>query len=261
MKHRGIRGETQRRYKNWIRDLYKAKGPGAPFTLREMMQACGTDFDGRQDYQAAAEFMMKMRRDFAIVMMGFFGGEDYDKYKAAGLSNEEMFRKLIEAALSENVYPVWADLHDEYRYKLFGMASFVELTKIRARSIVKELERKAEVMRLAFRELPELRDLYAVRPALSSDGVILQLPSGMECPDCGEHFGDPVGFVHHYNENHGGAGVGTTGPPPPAAPSGCPDCGGALSQMERGDWKCQDCKTVFDKDKIAGIEPVAGKRA
>ena len=40
----GIRGAVQRKYKNWIRDLYRKSGPGTPFTLRQMMDDCGTDF-------------------------------------------------------------------------------------------------------------------------------------------------------------------------------------------------------------------------
>jgi len=245
----GIRGETQRKYKNWIRELYNTQGPGTPFSMREMMEACEKDFDGKKDYGTAEVFMMKMRKDFATVMQMYFSGDDYDKHKAAGLSNEEMFRKLIEAALSVDVYPVWADPEEDHKYKLFEMASFVYLMELRARSIVKEVERKAEIMALAFSKLPELRDFYA-RPALKGDGVLLELPPGIECPACGEHCGDPVGFVRHYNANH----PDLTGVPPKAddgaPPTSCPDCGGSLGEMERGDYICRECKAIFDRDKF-----------
>lgn len=260
MKQRGIKGETQRKYKNWIRQLYETQGPGTPFTLREMMEACGKDFDGKRDYHAAARFMMKMRRDFATVMQMFFASDDYDKYKAAKLKDPEMFRKLIDAALSVDVYPVWADPEGQHKYKLFVMASFVYLMEVRARSIVKEVERKAEVMALAFSKMPELREFYA-RPVLKGDGVLVQLPPSVECPVCGEHFSDPVSFVRHYNEKHpDGAAAPPAGLPPdePPAPSTCPDCGGSLGRMERGDYICRECKTIFDKDKIATMERIGG---
>ena len=109
----GIRGAVQRKYKNWIRDLYRQSGPGTPFNLRQMMDDCQTDFDGKKDYAKAQVFMMQMRKDFATVMTAFFTSVEYEKHKAEGLTDPEMFRKLTDAALSVDVYPVWADPKDE----------------------------------------------------------------------------------------------------------------------------------------------------
>ncbi len=251
---RGLRGAVQRRYKNWIRDLYNRSGPGAPFTLHQMMDECGTDFDDKKDYQKAQVFMMNMRKDFATVMQTFFTGPDYERHRAEGMTDPQMFRKLTDAALSVDVYPVWADPKDQHKYKLFDLTSFAYIMQVRARSIVIEVERKANTLGLAFSKLPELRDLYP-RPALQGDGVLLELPPGVECPVCHEHIGDPVAFVGHYNIRHAvpppGPSMGGGAPPSgPASPPTCPICKVPLGQMEGGDYICRECKQVFDKDKL-----------
>ena len=246
----GIRGAVQRKYKNWIRDLYRDSGPGTPFTLRQMMDDCNTDFDGKKDYAKAQVFMMQMRRDFATVMQAFFDSPDYERHRSEGMKDPEMFRKLTDAALSVDVYPVWADPKDEHKYKLFDMTSYAYVMQVRARSIVKEVERKAEALALAFRKLPELKDLYP-RPALQADGVLLQLPRGIECPECHEHVADPVAFVGHYNMRHRVPPPGPDAPssPDPPPPS-CPTCGIPLAVMEAGDYICRECRQKFDKDEF-----------
>jgi len=249
-KGRGIRAAVQRKYKNWIRDVYRTSGSGTPFTLHQMMNDCGTDFDGKRDYHKAQVFMMQMRRDFAVVMQAFFNSPDYEKHRAAGMKDPEMFRKLTEAALSADVYPVWADPKDEHKYKLFDMTSYAYVMQVRAQSIVKEVERKAEALAVAFSRLPELRDLYP-RPALRGDGVLLQLPSGIDCPECHEHVEDPVAFVGHYNMRHRVPPPGPGSPPPPdPLPPNCPTCHIPLARMEAGDYICRECRQRFDKDEF-----------
>lgn len=251
-RRRGIRGAIQRKYKNWIRDLYRVSGPGTPFTLRQMMEECRTDFYDRNDYHRAQAFMMQMRKDFAVVMQAFFTGPDYERHKAAGMTDPEMFSELIDAALSVDVYPVWADPKDDHNYKLFDLTSFAYIMQVRARSIAIEVERKADTLRLAFEKLPELRDLYP-RPALRGDGVLLQLPPGIECPVCHEVVNEPTAFVGHYNMRHGVPAPGATlGESPPAdpPPPECPTCGIPLGRLEAGDYRCRECKQVFDKEEL-----------
>jgi len=211
----------------------------------------------QSDYGTAHAFMMKMRKDFADVMIVFFGDQEYDDAKAAGLSDEQMFRKLIEAALSYDVYPVYSDPNDEYRYKLFDMTSFVELMGLRARAIVKEVERKGEMLELAFSKIPELQGLYA-RPQLHGDGVVMALPPGIECTICGSHFSDQPSFVAHYASAHPSGPSAPPGPPgsgpdsPPADPvSGmldCPLCHERLLKKESGEYKCPTCKQLYKGD-------------
>ena len=211
----------------------------------------------QSDYGTAHAFMMKMRKDFAGVMLYFFASPDYDDAKEKGLTDEQMFQRLVEAALSFDVYPVYSDLNDEYRYKLFDMPSFVELIGVRARSIVKEVERKGEMLELAFSKIPELRGLYA-RPQLHGDGVVMALPPGIECSVCGSYFIDQPAFVAHYTRDH------PPGPPAPGAPSPpgpgdsapgpasdgpvCGLCHEKLLMKETGEYKCPTCKQLFTKD-------------
>jgi hypothetical protein len=258
-----IRGSVQIRYKNWVRDLYETKGPGTPFTLHEMMTDCGADYDDRNDYSRAAELLMGWRKEFAEVMKLFFSGTDYDRYKAEGLSDEQLFRKMVETAISFSVYPVCADAADSYKYKLFDMASFVYLHEVRARCIVKEVERKAEYMALAFDKLPEMAGMYS-RPALKGDGVVLKLPPGIECPVCSIHITGPVQFVDHYNAEHGphagGAAASAPPPDPPHAPLTCPLCKDVLLLRERGMYHCPTCKQQYDVNgKLAKSDDIAHK--
>lgn len=222
-----------------------------------MMRDCGTDILFQSDYSTAHTFMMKMRKDFADVMISFFSDKEYDEAKAAGLSDAEMFRKLVEAALSYDVYPVYSDPNDEHRYKLFDMVSFVELMGLRARAIVKEVERKGEQLELAFSKIPELRGLYA-RPQLTGDGVVMALPPGIECDQCGKHFSDQPTFVVHYGDSHSHADPNGPSPPvlgpgsPPSDPTvdghECPLCHERLLLKESGEYKCPVCDQRYTGD-------------
>jgi hypothetical protein len=224
-----------------------------------MMNDCGTDFRLQADYATAHAFMMKMRKDFADVMIVFFADKEYDDAKAAGLSDEQMFRKLVEAALSFNVYPVYSDPNDLYRYKLFAMASFVELIGLRARAIVKEVERKGEMLELAFSKIPELRGLYA-RPQLKGDGSVIELPSAIDCTVCGAILPDQPSFVAHYNGAHSPGSsappappaLGPGNPPPPSATADesheCPLCHVRLLLKESGEYKCPSCAQRYAED-------------
>jgi hypothetical protein len=104
--------------------------------------------------------------------------------------------------------------------------------------------------------LPELLGLY-VRPVLKDDGTLVQLPSAIECVLCHQHFDDQSGFVYHYNRYHvsspSSSSDSSRGPTDGPSPNRvCPLCKVALYKMEGGDYKCPECKQVFEKEENRG---------
>lgn len=245
----------QAKLRAWVRELYKTKGPGTPFTLREMMEACGLDCERRRDHGRAHDFLIQSRKEFTDVMeMVFAPGGDFEKCKQQGLTDQQIFHNLVDTAISYQVYPVWADPYDEHKYKLFDMASYVDLMNRRAASIVKEMETKSHGLQLVGKHLPELLGMY-VRPVLKNDGTLVQLPSAIECSLCHQHFDEQSSFVYHYNRFHASSSSDSSessrGPPAdPPPPRTCPLCKVPLCEMEAGDFKCPECKQKFDKDEM-----------
>jgi ribosomal protein L37AE/L43A len=217
-----------------------------------MMTACGKNCDDRKEYTQSNLFMMKMRKDFAVVMEMFFAPSGaYEGHKAAGKTDSAIFEELVNAALTYDVYPVWADPYDSHKYKLFEMASFAFLVERRAAAMAKEIETKAPVMALIFSKIPELQSFYTP-PKLKGDGVLLELPPGVDCTICHQVFHDQAGFVTHYNEHHLQATEKKEHVvvSPEQVEKVCPLCKIPLRQLEKGDWKCPGCKQVVNGEQI-----------
>lgn len=203
LRRKPLRGYRNRRFANWIRDLYRRGGLGAPFKVEEMLIGCGLDPDLRQHYAAAMRFLQIQRKKFALAMLTFFVSEEYQQYINDGLSEEELFQMLVEAAVSWNVFPVWSDKDEDRNYKLYDMASYVHLKERRAGAICSEIERTSAELDFAFKKFPSLPGRYG-KPKLATDGTMIALPNRVQCELCGKHYGGQSQLVNHYIGDHPG---------------------------------------------------------
>ncbi len=201
IRRRPLRSQRTRNFANWIRRLYRTEGFGAPFHVEDMMKECAQDSENRRDYAAAQQFLQKQRKDFAIAMLGFFSSPEYAKYYNDGLSEEQLFGKLVEVAVSWSVFPVWSDRDDDRNYKLYDMASYVHLKERRALALRTEIHRKSAELGFAFEKFPSLPGNYS-KPQLESDGKFIGLPPAIECEVCHQHFAGQKQLLKHYQEDH-----------------------------------------------------------
>ncbi len=201
LRRHAIRGYYPRNFSNWIRQLYRTQGHGAPFHVENLMVDCRLDPENRRDYARAQRFLQKNRRDFTIAMRLFFDSPEFARYYNDGLSQEELFSKLVETAVSWSVFPIWSDKDDDRNYKLWDMASYVYVFERRAKAAVKEIHRKSEALSFAFQKFPSLPVTYN-RPQLETDGNFIALPAAVECEICHQHFAGQTQLVQHYRQSH-----------------------------------------------------------
>jgi len=159
------------------------------------------DPENRLDYAAAQQFLQKQRRDFTIAMHLFFITPEFERYYNDGLSQEELFRRLVEAAVSWSVFPVWSDKDDDRNYKLWDMASYIKIFERRGKAIAKEIHRKSVALDLAFQKFPALPGIYN-RSQLQADGKFIAMPSRIECDICHQHFAGQAQLIAHYQRDH-----------------------------------------------------------
>ena len=260
-KSHAVRGPAQIKYKKWIAKLYKKHGPGTPFTLEDMMSGCDTDMNDRRVYARAHAFLIHMRKEFLDVMENFFvPGGAYERHKASGKSDSDIFAELVNAAVSHEVYPVWSDFEDEFQYKLFALGSFAFLITRRARAITSEIKEKAHTVGIMSDKLPKFAENYHP-PSLSGTGKLLQLPgatlstedSDLTCERCHQVFHTTEELGNHYLESHA-----SDEPKEPERPQ-CPLCEVTLLPTESGKLLCPDCRQQFDPYKDAD-QPDAPKK-
>ena len=197
-KKHALRGATTKKCRVWIRHLYRTKKPGTPFTLREMMEGVGLDPDNVRDYSKASNFLMKEREIFKEVVELVLGGSSYAKYRTEGLDDYALYRRVVDNAIENNIYPVWSDPNDDHKYKLFDLPSFCTLTDRRMRALAKEVENKAPTMTLLRHKLPSVKSAYDA-PQLSSPDGLLKLPGEIECEICHDVFDTQEAFAKHYS--------------------------------------------------------------
>lgn len=185
----------QKKLHKWISDLYRAKGPGTPFEVKQMIADCGLDYNSRRDYGETMGFLMMMRGAFGEVLEIFFGSQQFKNLKAKGATDEQIFQALVNSAVSWGIYPVWSDPNDRH-YKLFECWDFIKMMKRRAQCSVNELNTKARIVGRTVEALPSLRPLE--RPKLGQDGVLYELPGGIRCDKCQQVFDTQEDFVKHY---------------------------------------------------------------
>ena len=252
----GFRGPVQRSVRDAIRRRFRGSMTG--FTLEEIMDECGLDYEKWRDRTASHGVIDRMRAVTVEFSEWFARHPRYGRFVNDGLSGNAVFRKLVKAMASYEIFPLYYE-RDSKNYKPLTLKAWARLTYLRGIAIRNEFVERTEDIVLMERKFPELRDLYPP-PSLPTDDHFIALPGPRRfpCELCGLAFTDDASVHDHKRRRHPGEM-----PAPDDSdeqPPDCPDCGGSLGQMERGDWVCRECKTIFDRDKIASIAPTVGRR-
>ena len=184
-----------------------------------MMDACGTDYESRRDYCVAHAFIQKMHKGFKIGMQSVFGPKDYARERRElkeklisegefeGLSPEKIddmvdnrvFKNLTDAACTYGFFPIYADANDGNNYVFFNKSSLIELIKEQAKGNVTEINFNAKVVASAYEQMPSLAPID--RPKIENDGILIELPSAIECKVCHRHFDSQLDFSVHFNQH------------------------------------------------------------
>jgi len=202
-----LRGKIGNLFNNWIRERYNQQGILMSFTLKEIMEAHEMNYEGWRDYHKAISYFMKQRKAIETAMVIFWKSEGYKMCQELNMSEDAIFLKLIETAVSWQVYPMWSDPEDEeHKYKLFDLDSYLFLKKQRAKAIVTEIKRKSEGLLKAGRLFPKAIGERYEKPQLEGDGVFLELPppERVNCPydDCDAVFVNNEKLVEHIERKH-----------------------------------------------------------
>lgn len=197
---RGPRGPVQRAIRDTLRDYLRQGRDG--FTLREVMEDAGLDYDNTSDYFAAHTFVAAMRKVTVDFSEWFWLQPEYSKIVNDGFTDKTVFRKVVEAMASYDIFPISYD-REVKRYRPLALETWARITKQRAVAIRTEFVRRAEEMTAMSRKFPVLRTLYPV-PKLPTDGRFLALPAArhFRCDRCGMTFVDKPSLEVHEKRRH-----------------------------------------------------------
>jgi hypothetical protein len=203
--HKGL---TANRFNNWIRGRYKQQGTLMTFTLREIMEGHGMNYESWRDYQKAIGYFMKQRKFIENVLVVFWNSDQYKQCVEEDWSEDDIFETLISNAINYDIYPMWADPQDENKYKLFDLNTYLYLKRQRGAAVVSEIDQKSRELSLARRLLPKaLLERYD-KPKLKGDGAFIELPehasvSGrVHCPFCKMIFVSDDKLIDHLHRKH-----------------------------------------------------------
>jgi hypothetical protein len=201
----GPRGARQRAMKNWLVRFYRTHKPDTRFTLKEFLEGCKMDQERTRDHEAAMSYLQNMRRKTSLVVDSFFGSPEYKKYTDDGLTNDQIFARMMEAAITNNIFLLRSEAAitpgATEGYRIMSLKDFEALKTRRAISIVSEIGNEEHGIVPLFLKLverfPELGERY-VPPALpATDGVFRH-----SCERCGATFVSQTNLVDHYIRKH-----------------------------------------------------------
>jgi len=197
---RGPRGPVQRAIRDTLRDHLRRGRDG--FTLREVMEDAGLDYDNTSDYFAAHTFVAAMRKVTVDFSEWFWREPEYRRYVDDGFTDKTVFKKVVEAMASYDIYPISYD-REEKKYRPLTLETWARITKQRAIAIRTEFVRRATEMTSMSRKFPLLRELYPV-PTLPTDGRFLALPGArrFRCERCHMTFVDKSWLEAHEKRWH-----------------------------------------------------------
>ncbi len=244
--YQGARGPTQRALRDTLR-RYLSDGRET-FTLREAMTDAGLDYDSKSDYLAALQFLARMRQAVSDFSAWFWTQPKYQKYVNDGFTDKGLFRKMVRAMISFEIFPVFYDAEID-SFRLLTLEGWARLTLKRAWAVRNEIVRHVEELNIMRQKFPMLREVCPA-PALPTNGQFIQLPEklAIHCFECGMDFEDPDSYHVHMKRRHPEADSSSdrSEPPPPS----CPTCNIPLGRMEAGDYQCHECRQKFDKDSL-----------
>lgn len=214
-----------------------------PMSMKEIMGSIGMDYDGKRDYTRVQTFFAGNRKKINDVMEVFISSGEYQKYRDAGEKDEYIFYRFIIAAISNGIFPFYADRYDDWKLKPLERGDYLYLLQKRLEAISTEVKRRQEEITVIDEKIP-IKGMIK-RPTLK-DGALFKLPPGtmVHCPytGCTEEFSTDEEFVKHIEDKHRTKEKLFV----------CPICiSGTLHKMERGDYICNECKQIIDKDEVA----------
>jgi hypothetical protein len=214
---KGPHGLKERKINSWLRHFYRSHGLGAYFDLRKLASDCDLIFyarnragDRREILDPVVRHYVQRMRDAVVAFVEYFWQlPQHQKYVNDGLSDEEIFHKVIDFMVNSDVYPVWSDRYDQERkWKLMDLDAYGWLRQMRANALVSEAKDKGRQMKVMMRrferslpgkfQAPSLpRDTFIKPPALGpGEGV----PCHVE--GCGLRFPDTAAWLRHARNRH-----------------------------------------------------------
>jgi len=170
--------------------------------MREVMEDAGLDYDNTSDYFAAHTFVAAMRKITVDFSEWFWREPEYQKYFDDGFTDKTVFKKMVEAMTSYDIYPISYE-RGEGKYRPLSLENWARITKQRAVAIRTEFVRRATEITWMSKRFPVLRDLYPV-PTLPTDGRFIALPGGrrFRCEQCHMTFVDKSWLEAHEKRWH-----------------------------------------------------------
>jgi len=243
------------------------------FTLKEIMDAHGMDYSKRVDYTQAYSALANERRDIEDYFQMFLKEGEFDRARKEGKSDDAIWGEFITAANSWNIHLLYSDA--DGRYKQIRLYDYAEIVNKRLRAMDSELRTKGDQIQIIGASIPTLIPQLR-HPEL--DGIKyrhrLLVAHSWSCPFCpGVAFSDEIECKKHMEEVHHATSIEedecilteVDAQPRPETrdeeqqrPPKCPFCKiGDLRQLQHGDYKCRECKTIISKEEFKNFFPDA----
>jgi hypothetical protein len=166
------------------------------------MASAELDYDDKSDYSASLAFLSRMRRVLVDASEWFWELPEYKKYVDDGFTDKTVFKKLVEALRSHDIYPIYFD-EGKKNYGFLTLEGLARLIKKRALAMRNEFLARAEELAILSKKFPALREMYAP-PALSTDGRFIELPASTphRCGKCNMAFVTKQDLSDHNERRH-----------------------------------------------------------
>ena len=232
------------------------------FTLRELMEAHGMDYEARSDYTKAYCALAEERKDIEEYFRMFLNSGSLDEARVQQRSDDGIWSDFITAGNSWNIHLLYSDA--DGRYKQIDLFSYATIVNARIKAMDSELRVKASQIATIGEVLPSL--IPHLKPP-ELDGFQerhrMLVAHAWSCPFCRDtdFVGENELRAHlqnmHKAESIGGSAIPDVNtestPGSREALPKCPLCKkGELVKLSHGDLKCRECRAIVRKDEIGG---------
>ncbi len=183
--------------------LYRMRHAGQDvFSLEDMMEAAGLDFNDRNEYGAAHNFVSTMRRVVTDFVGWFWQAPRFSQYVHDGLSEKAIFKKAVEAMVENEIFPLYYNRADGL-YHFLTLEAFARILKLQSLAYRTGILRRVEELALMTPKFPMLGEIFTPS-ALPTDGRFL-LPAPetrFPCPNCPTTWRDSESLEAHRLRRH-----------------------------------------------------------
>lgn len=230
------------------------------FTLRELMEAHGMDYESRSDYTRAYSALAEERKAIEDYFKVFLNDVALDKARSQGKDDDNIWQDFLSAANSWNIHLLYSDA--DGRYKQIDLFSYATIVNARVRAMDSELRVKANQIGTIGKVLPTL--IPHLKPP-ELDGFKgrhrLLVAHAWSCPFCQDmDFPNGDELRAHLHNVHNAESIRS-----PAGQNGdaipdtrnekrplCPLCKkGNLERLPHGGLKCAECRAIVRDDEVA----------